>query len=61
MQYVNRVISVVGASTYLVGDANENAAYKKIGGSVAVASLYIEFLASYGKEKLFKVGERQKR
>ena len=61
LQYVNRVISVVGASAYLFGDANENKTYKKIGGSVAVASLYIEFLASYGKEKLFKVDGRQKK
>ncbi|CAI2184650.1 4133_t:CDS:2 [Funneliformis geosporum] len=61
MQYANRIISVIGASTYLVGEANENSTYKKIGGTVAVASLYIEFLASYGKEKLFKTGERQKK
>jgi hypothetical protein len=61
MQYVNRVISVVGASTYLVGEVNDNSYYKKIGGTVAVTSLYVDFLASYGKEKLFKTGERQKK
>jgi hypothetical protein len=52
---------VLGASTYLAGEANENPTYKKIGGTVAVASLYVDFLASYGKEKLFKTGERQKK
>ena len=61
LQYLNRTISVLGASTYLAGEANENPTYKKIGGTVAVASLYIEFLASYGKEKLFKTGERQEK
>jgi hypothetical protein len=61
LQYLNRAISVAGASAYLTGEANENLTYKKTGGTIAVASLYVDFLASYGKEKLFKPEERKKK
>ncbi|CAG8596642.1 1769_t:CDS:10, partial [Racocetra persica] len=55
LQYLNRAISVVGASIYLVGEATEDNYYKKVGGTIAELVGVMEPISSV--DSLGKLGE----
>jgi len=61
IQYLNRVVSVAGASLYLVGEAREKSETRATGGAITLVSVYAEFILTVLKEKIFKIEKRKKK